>query len=452
LTRAAGQVRDLPRLLRRLCYVGFAAIPIGLTVGFNASLNSSDPAPGGARAEIRLATLAILIGAAAGIVLGVAGISGQRPPAASPFRLRQGLQPLARRLAIAVSRGMLRGFAVGLVFWMGLGLAYGLAGEMRIAAAPPFPPGSTGTGHVPGGRYADYPDGLRYVIPENGNRYVVTIRKAAFYVEEFQDRPYGFFYPSQPYCTDYLQQCRAHSPETLKYTSLAWSSYLIAVTLPDGTRLIDVAPEPPGISSWLNPPTTGNLIATIINLGYSAALFVVLPVALVGGLLVWLDIPAAATQAISPPSTLRTDLMATVFRGTAIPVLTMPPAAVVILHITSSGGSAVTETASMVTLGGTTIGLLAISLSSWSRLQVARIWLAARGDAPWHLMRFLADAHARGALRQAGAAYQFRHSRLQDRLATQRVPRNYRRDLPAGEHSNSPTLDTSTATTDYHRK
>jgi hypothetical protein len=33
-------------------------------------------------------------------------------------------------------------------------------------------------------------------------------------------------------------------------------------------------------------------------------------------------------------------------------------------------------------------------------------------------MRFLADAHQRGILRQAGAVYQFRHIELQHRLAT----------------------------------
>jgi hypothetical protein len=33
-------------------------------------------------------------------------------------------------------------------------------------------------------------------------------------------------------------------------------------------------------------------------------------------------------------------------------------------------------------------------------------------------MGFLADAHRRGVLRQAGAVYQFRHIELQHRLAT----------------------------------
>ena len=36
---------------------------------------------------------------------------------------------------------------------------------------------------------------------------------------------------------------------------------------------------------------------------------------------------------------------------------------------------------------------------------------------PWLLLEFLEDAHRRGVLRQAGAAYQFRHIELQRQLA-----------------------------------
>jgi hypothetical protein len=50
-------------------------------------------------------------------------------------------------------------------------------------------------------------------------------------------------------------------------------------------------------------------------------------------------------------------------------------------------------------------------------LGLARLWLAGRGHLPLHLMTFLADAHARGVLRQAGAVWEFRHANLQRRLA-----------------------------------
>jgi len=41
-----------------------------------------------------------------------------------------------------------------------------------------------------------------------------------------------------------------------------------------------------------------------------------------------------------------------------------------------------------------------------------------RRGMPWSLMGFLADAHQRGVLRQAGAVYQFRHIELQHHLAS----------------------------------
>jgi hypothetical protein len=43
--------------------------------------------------------------------------------------------------------------------------------------------------------------------------------------------------------------------------------------------------------------------------------------------------------------------------------------------------------------------------------------LALRRSTPLRLMPCLEDAHRRGVLRQAGAVYQFRHARLQQRLA-----------------------------------
>lgn len=51
--------------------------------------------------------------------------------------------------------------------------------------------------------------------------------------------------------------------------------------------------------------------------------------------------------------------------------------------------------------------------------RIASLWLAIRGKAPWRLVRFLNHAHSKTVLRQSGAAYQFRHMKLQERLASQ---------------------------------
>ncbi len=71
------------------------------------------------------------------------------------------------------------------------------------------------------------------------------------------------------------------------------------------------------------------------------------------------------------------------------------------------------------TVGGTVAGLTCGRMEPrWPSYLIARAWLALRNQLPWRLMKFLADAHQRGILRQAGAVYQFRHIDLQRRLAT----------------------------------
>jgi hypothetical protein len=70
-------------------------------------------------------------------------------------------------------------------------------------------------------------------------------------------------------------------------------------------------------------------------------------------------------------------------------------------------------------LFGLAVGLAVCLTRAWGAFTMTRLWLAVRGRLPLAIMDFLADAHRRGVLRQVGAAYQFRHVRLQDRLASQ---------------------------------
>ncbi|GHC43001.1 hypothetical protein GCM10010507_17270 [Streptomyces cinnamoneus] len=55
--------------------------------------------------------------------------------------------------------------------------------------------------------------------------------------------------------------------------------------------------------------------------------------------------------------------------------------------------------------------------TAWGFFLLVRCWLALRQRLPLRLMRFLEDAYERGVLRQFGAVYQFRHSRLQEHFA-----------------------------------
>lgn len=69
---------------------------------------------------------------------------------------------------------------------------------------------------------------------------------------------------------------------------------------------------------------------------------------------------------------------------------------------------------------GLMAGMVRLALSAWGNwLLFARLWLPLSGRLPRRPKRFLEDAYDRGVLRQAGAAYQFRHAQLRDHFADQ---------------------------------
>jgi NACHT domain len=76
--------------------------------------------------------------------------------------------------------------------------------------------------------------------------------------------------------------------------------------------------------------------------------------------------------------------------------------------------------------------LISAGKVAWPSYLLACAWLALRRRLPWRLMDFLADAHRRGILRQAGPVYQFRHIELQHHLAGQARPRLPVPGAPAG--------------------
>jgi hypothetical protein len=65
---------------------------------------------------------------------------------------------------------------------------------------------------------------------------------------------------------------------------------------------------------------------------------------------------------------------------------------------------------------------------------VAFVQLSRAGLGPVRMLRFLQDARARHVLRAVGPVYQFRHARLQDRLAEHFANQN-----PAYQLSRPPT-------------
>ncbi len=151
-----------------------------------------------------------------------------------------------------------------------------------------------------------------------------------------------------------------------------------------------------------------------LAVGVVTGLLAGLAVRLIGGLGEWsVTAPAHEVASRSPESLLRSTrtgaIAQTVVAGLGTAIGTGLGAGLMV-----GPGAGLIVGLGVGVVGGPVIGLDTI----WGRFLLARAWLSLRGQLPLRLMRFLEDAHRRGVLRQSGAAYQFRHARLQDRLAS----------------------------------
>jgi hypothetical protein len=129
--------------------------------------------------------------------------------------------------------------------------------------------------------------------------------------------------------------------------------------------------------------------------------------------------PLDPTSATSPPAALAADRRTGAIAGAATAATTGVLAGLMASIV--DGDGAILTTLLAVLAAAVAGAISCFEIAAWSAYVVARIWLALRDQLPWPLMDFLADAHRRGVLRQAGAVYQFRHIELQHRLATQDV-------------------------------
>jgi DNA-binding SARP family transcriptional activator len=219
---------------------------------------------------------------------------------------------------------------------------------------------------------------------------------------------------------------------------------------------------------------TGVVIGVGLGFGWSLGIGIICLLAVVFGLAiglhVWLDAPVDVDSVSSPATVLRNDRTAALaftfsfmaslglFYGTAFAtahevrfilildghfdvvlalaagvasglfghfLLSKPGAIAYGLAGAVVGGQVFSRAASLqraVTVGivfGLAVGLTVCLSRAWGVFALTRIWLAMRGHLPLRLIRFLDDAHRRGIFRQVGAAYQFRHALLRDRLADQ---------------------------------
>ncbi|MCX4458659.1 hypothetical protein OOK58_42890 [Streptomyces sp. NBC_01728] len=305
---------------------------------------------------------------------------------------------------------MLRGLVVGLLAGLAFGAASGMAdgAVLAIRAGHDFPADSTVRASADGTRYAVAPDGWRYVRAADGERYVRTSRPVHGFVgTKGPDRlalptDWAEDWCSQLQCVAFHGRIEVHVQRGD-----------IVVRLPSGAYAENwgFAEElPDGVSEWLYKRSPGQLFTGAIRLG----LVIGLSIGITTGLYRLLASPADVVRTPGPLASLRADRATAITRGLLVTVcgfalsylprmLSLP-----VLH---------GDVVPFATLIWLVAGPLTIGLSAWGWLITSRIWLCGTGRLPWRLGTFLDEAHRKGVLRQAGAVYQFRHARLQERLA-----------------------------------
>ncbi|MFD7652973.1 NACHT domain-containing protein [Actinosynnema sp. NPDC059797] len=209
----------------------------------------------------------------------------------------------------------------------------------------------------------------------------------------------------------------ASTPEFAPLTGLAAGLAIAAAALHASGR---GAPKP-RLDVWRSLVVVSGVLGAAAGLvfgalyGLSAGLVVGLGIAVVAALRFALGSSAELTHPSSPRWTMARDRIA-VWTGSLVPAVVFGAAAGLVFGPHQAG---------MVGLGLACGLMLGFTLSvlhlRWWWFTVARVWLALRGKLPWELTVFLEDARKLGVLRQAGAAYQFRHALVQDRLAGARA-------------------------------
>lgn len=175
-------------------------------------------------------------------------------------------------------------------------------------------------------------------------------------------------------------------------------------------------------------PIRASLIAVLqVGLvdGISYAVVIGFGVGIVGGLLAGFEAPLDTARAVSPADLLTANRKAVLVQMLVwvpvlglvigfVPMLLIPLLEPLLGPLVWPARAAVTWAVVGGVGGG---GAYLVSLTAWGQwLLFSRIVQPLRGRLPWAVFAFLDDAYRRGVLRQAGAVYQFRHARLQDRL------------------------------------
>jgi hypothetical protein len=172
----------------------------------------------------------------------------------------------------------------------------------------------------------------------------------------------------------------------------------------------------------------GGLVSAIVfplEIGFSAGLAL--------GLMTWLEAPIDVRAAASPADLLKSN-RANVVSHLIVWAIALGSVAGVVNSFTGGIVSSLQIALAFGIEGAFGAGLgYGLCLTAWGQwVALARIWLPLTGRLPWRLVAFLDDACRLGALRRAGAVYQFRHARLQDHLTGALLDRRHSPPARAG--------------------
>ncbi|MGW3209039.1 NACHT domain-containing protein [Streptomyces sp. NPDC001135] len=324
-----------------------------------------------------------------------------------------------------------QGLVVGLLTGMSFGAVYGLsiAAPLAVRAAlrDDFP-----EGHVhrlaDGTRYVTASDGWIEGLRRNGARYLQSPGPVDGVVERDPDgtrwalaaasTAEAAHWPCSPgaRCTAF------HGRIQLRVRK--GGNYHLDVQLPNGTYVEDGGFHshlPYRSLAWLFAAPPSTLFFGMMRWGLAIGLALALVAGLAAGVHAWLVYPADTAQAISPQASLRTDRATVITRGVTLLAIAITTRILGLFLPTTREWWKSSFVTGMF-IPWLLAGPLAVFLSAWGWFLITRLWLCGTRRLPWRLMAFLEEAHQRGVLRQTGAAYEFRHARVQEQLANSATP------------------------------
>ncbi|MGI5199353.1 NACHT domain-containing protein [Streptomyces sp. CA-288835] len=311
----------------------------------------------------------------------------------------------AGRIAQRFLTGLLHGSAVCLLIGVAAGAVVGAVGYAVSAVEVAGAPDLDGK-RLAGWSHRETPDGSRTVESSTNIAGILVYPPGTAHPAAYPDgsRP--------PSCG------RCESFDTLVTFRVADGDLRILVDGSPPANAVNMLPELPEQSrSWLAQGAARDPLDQFLAPGAAGGVLIALIGGPAAGLYRALSTPSDLIRAANPQATLRTDRMASLARAGVVAVMTGGVCLVLARAFASQGGLDHVAAQMWVPMG-----TAALALTAWGQLAVARVWLAMTGRLPWRIMTFLDEAHRRGVLRQSGAHYEFRHLRMQQRLASAAEP------------------------------